>query len=403
MDELRFASLFSGAGGLDIGFEQAGWACSYASDIDSISVGTILENRNLGSRYFADAFVEAADIRDTRGREILAKAGLRKGDLHALVGGPPCQSWSSAGHQRGFDDPRGKLFQDYVRVATELDTRWLVFENVRGLLTARGTNGEPGSALDTIRHALLQAGFQTEVNLLNAADFGVAQRRVRLFMIGFRRGDRPSYPEATHSRDADLFSGEVRSWVSLQECLSAISPVRPDEIFRPSPKLAEQLVDIPNGSGLKSPGKKESTRPGGHWGYKQGAFISDLALPARTVTASAQQDWIRDSHLGLRRLCPRECAAIQSFPSDWCFSGNTAAQYRQIGNAVPVTLAKLVATALEEHVRAGFTFKRNAAARDRLAPLRPALTAAIEYTKRDEMRNGDSRKREQPKRRKSTS
>ena len=403
MDELCFASLFSGAGGLDIGFEQAGWTCSYAGDIDSIAINTILENRNQGSKYFADAFVEAADIRDTRGREILAKAGLRKGDLHALIGGPPCQSWSSAGHQRGFADPRGQLFQDYVRVATELDTRWLVFENVRGLLTARGTNGEPGSALDTIRNALLQAGFQTEVNLLNAADFGVAQRRVRLFMIGFRRGDRPSYPAATHSKEADLFSGELRPWISLQECLSTILPVRPDEIFRPSPILAEQLEKIPNGSGLKSPGGKKSTRPGGHWGYKQGAFISDLTLPARTITASAQQDWIRDTHLGLRRLCPRECAAIQSFPSNWSFSGNTSAQYRQIGNAVPVTLARMVATALEEHVRAGFKFKYGAASRDRLAPLRPALTAAIEYTKRDEMRNGDSRKSEPPKRRKRTS
>ena len=259
-------------------------------------------------------------------------------------------------------------------------------------------DGEPGSALETIRRALFHAGFQTEVNLLNAADFGVAQRRVRLFMIGFRRGDRPSFPDPSHSRDADLFSAHIKPWISLRTCLSDVARIRPEEVFRPSPRLAEQLERVPEGSGLKSPGKQETTRPGGHWGYKQGAFVADLALPARTVTASAQQDWIRDKRLGLRRLCPRECAAIQSFPSDWHFSGNIAAQYRQIGNAVPVTLARHVATALEKHVRAGFRFRRNAAKLE-MAPLLPALKAAIDYTKRDQIRNGDSRRREPPKRR----
>lgn len=397
MDNLKFASLFSGAGGLDLGFEQAGWSCAYASDIDPVAVDTLLINRQKGNGL-ADTFIEAADIRDARGREILAKAGARKGDLQALVGGPPCQSWSSAGHQRGFDDPRGQLFRDYVRIATELDTRWIVFENVRGLLTARGPDGEPGSALETIRRALFQAGFQTEVNLLNAADFGVAQRRVRLFMIGFRRGDHPTFPEPNHAKEADLFSSVVRPWVSLKECLSELSPIQPQEILRPSPALAAQLSQVPNGSGLKSPGKKETTRPGGHWGYKQGAFVADLSLPARTVTASAQQDWIRDSSLGLRRLCPRECAAIQSFPPDWKFSGTVSEQYRQIGNAVPVKLAMHVARSLEEHILAGFAFKRISAKGD-LAPLKPALKAAIDYTKRDELRNGNSRRSEPAKRR----
>lgn len=399
MKKLNFVSLFSGAGGLDIGFEDAGWSCSYASDIDPYAISTIQANQASSRKYFKDTVIEAADVRDTRGNEILTKAGKRKGDIHAIVGGPPCQSWSSAGHQRGFEDPRGQLFRDYVRLACELDVRWIVFENVRGLLTARGPDGEPGSALETIRRALLAAGFHTEVNLLNAADFGVPQRRVRLFMIGFRRGDHPPFPERTHARSTDLFSSDILSWNTLGDCISGIAPLEPGEIIRPNANLDRQLEVIPSGSGLKSPGKKETTRPGGHWGYKQGAFVADLALPARTVTASAQQDWVRDPLMGIRRLCPRECAAIQTFPTDWTFSGNTAAQYRQIGNAVPAKLAERVAGALSDHISLGLQFKNARETRNELLPLQDSLRAAIDYTKRDELRNGESRKQAPSRRR----
>jgi len=393
MTRPRFASVFSGAGGLDLGFEQAGWDCVYASDLEPTAVETLRQNQlGRGRRWLQDAFLEQTDIRLVRGREVLAKAGYRKGDLFALVGGPPCQSWSSAGHQLGFEDPRGRLFADYIRVASELDVRWLVFENVRGLLTARGRDGEPGSALELIRRTLLDAGFQTEVNLLNAADFGVPQRRVRLFMIGFRRGDHPPFPEPSHSNDADLL-GDRDPWVTLRECLGGIRPPTGEEVIRPSARLLEQLRRIPDGCGVRSPGKAESTRPGGHWGYKQGAFIADLALPARTVTASSQQDWVRDPKIGLRRLCPRECAAIQTFPTSWEFVGNRSAQYRLIGNAVPPKLARSIGTALKGHVALAQHFRDSPKARrQELLPLRPTLVSAIEYTRRDGERNGESRK-----------
>jgi DNA (cytosine-5)-methyltransferase 1 len=394
MKPLRFVSLFSGAGGMDIGFEQAGWECAYASDVADDCVETLKLNtgRKLGGvSALANCFVEQADVRTLQGQEILAKAGLSRGDLVTLVGGPPCQSWSSAGRQLGFDDPRGQLLRDYVRLAAELDARWLVFENVRGLLTARGPDGEPGSALHAVRQALLEAGFQTEVNLLNAADFGVPQRRVRLFMIGFRHGDRPTFPRTTHTKEADLFRDAIRPWKSLKEGLARIA-LSDDDIIRPSASLLTLLSSVPEGSGLKSPGKKESTRPGGHWGYKQGCFVSDPSLPARTVTASTQQDWIRDSERGLRRLSPKECAALQSFPSSWRFVGTRSSIYKQIGNAVPPTLAKAIAVELHSHVAAARAFRQGAVTKAALSPLDAALLSAIEYTKRDEMRNGESRR-----------
>lgn len=380
-----FVSLFSGAGGLDIGLELAGWRCAYASDIDPAAVQTLKANAN--RMLMAETFVEKADVRLLDSATVLAKAGQRRGDISLLVGGPPCQSWSSAGHQQGFDDPRGQLFKDFIRMADELDVRWLMFENVRGLLTARGPDGRPGSALEYIRSLLLERGFQTHVSLMNAADYGVAQRRVRLVVFGYRVGDALQFPSATHSKTA---GGGMAKWVTLGEALAALKPPSLDEIIRPTGKLADQLALIPAGSGVKSPGKKETTRPGGHWGYKQGAFIADPDLPARTVTANSQQDWIRDAQLGLRRLCPRECAAIQSFPLDWVFVGTRTDQYRLIGNAVPPLLAKCIGEALRAHVQDAPAYAKP---RHRtLKPLAPELVSAIRYTEREESRNGSSRR-----------
>jgi DNA (cytosine-5)-methyltransferase 1 len=402
---LEFVSLFSGAGGLDLGFEAAGWHCLFATDYDPVAIATLDANKGtvvtVGGRKFTalrDTLIHQADVTLLNGWELLAKLGAKRGEVPALVGGPPCQSWSSAGHQRGFHDPRGRLVDHYLRIATELDVRWLVFENVRGLLTARGQDGVPGSALHHIRQSLLGAGFQTEVNLLNAADYGTPQRRVRLFMIGFRRGDRPTFPDATHSKTSGLLPDDLKPWVTLKDCLQTCGPREANDMIFPSPQLRASLSRVPEGSGLKSPGKAETTRPGGHWGYKQGCFVADPSLPARTVTASSQQDWIRDKLHGLRRLSPRECAAIQSFPPEWKFVGTKPSQYRQIGNAVPPLLGCAIASSLASHMQASNRF-RSKPMQSGLLPLKPELVSAIDYTRREEARNGESRRRTSPKRR----
>lgn len=385
-----FISLFSGAGGLDLGLEEAGWDCLFATDNEPLAIGTLAANRGhplgQGRRAFNDAIIEQVDVRDLSGPDLLARIGRSRGSVRLLAGGPPCQSWSSGGHQQGFDDPRGRLVEDYLRVATEIDTRWLLFENVRGLLTARGRDGVPGSALAYLRAALYQRGWQSKVDLFNAADFGIPQRRVRLILIGYRPGDEPPFPTPTH---AERIEPHRARWITLGECLNRLPPPEADEVIRPSGKMALELAGLPPGTGAKSPGKKEATRPGGHWGYKQGAFIADLERPARTITASSQQDWIRDPVLGLRRLTPRECAAIQSFPQEWILKGGRAAQYRLAGNAVPPAFGKALGLALAEVER------RQDPAVDGLQTLNPLparLQSAIEYTLREEHRNGSSRR-----------
>lgn len=393
---MRFVSLFSGAGGLDLGLECAGWRCEYASDIDDAAVATLRANRGRrtgGIRALEHAVVERADVTSLSGREVLSKISRRRGDVPLLAGGPPCQSWSSAGHQLGMADPRGRLFEDYVRVATQLDVRWLVFENVRGLVTARGPDGVPGSALQMIRAALAKAGWQTCVDLLNAADFGVPQRRVRLVLLGYREGDAPPFPAPTFGEGEDVFT---RPWITLGQCIATIRPPSSEEVIRPSGKLASELAGLRPGTGVKSAGKREATRPGGHWGYKQGAFVADLNKAARTVTANAQQDWIIDPARGLRRLSPRECAALQTFPPCWRFAGSRLDQYRLIGNAVPPKLASAFGRALLEHSKGASTKTAKAAAP---VPLPSRLQAAIAYTQREEAKNGASRRAVAPKRR----
>lgn len=387
-----FISLFSGAGGLDSGLVQAGWSCRYASDIDPLAVATLRLNADAGT------LVQQADVTQLTGLDILNKIGAARGEIPLLAGGPPCQSWSSAGHQRGWDDPRGKLFRDFVRIADEVDARFVMFENVRGLLTARGPDGVPGSALELIRSQLLDRGYSTSVTLLNAADYGVPQRRVRLFVLGFRSGDADIVPAPTHAKQQ---SDDLAAWRSLAACLAEIVPPSATEIVRPAGKLAEQLSSIPAGSGVKSMGKTERTRPGGHWGYKQGAFVADLALPARTVTANAQQDWVRDPNLGLRKLSPRECAAIQSFPVGfrWPKEAKTTDLYRLVGNSVPPKLAYAFGKNLLQILERDEAHRREP---PRLLPLPDKLAAAVRYTAREEASNGESRRAVAPKRRASS-
>jgi DNA (cytosine-5)-methyltransferase 1 len=177
----------------------------------------------------------------------------------------------------------------------------------------------------------------------------------------------------------------------MRKQLLSARAIQDDEVILPNEKLAKQLCKLTPATGVKSPGKKESTRPGGHWGYKQGAFVADINLPARTITASAQQDWIVDPKHGIRRLCPRECAALQSFPADWKFVGNRAAQYRQIGNAVPPKLAEAIGGVLISQLSTSSARSPKIKPKE-LLPLDGKLTAAIHYTKKEEARNGESRR-----------
>lgn len=388
-------SLFTGAGGLDVGLERAGFRTVSANDFDADCIRTLLAARSatIPVPGFADsAYLEATSvvegpIEELQPRDLRPSGAGSRWSPALLVGGPPCQPFSSSGKMRGLDDPRGRLFEHFVRIADGLRPRIILFENVRGLVTMKGPSGAPGEALALVASEFEAIGYATTFALLNSADYGAPQRRVRMFMIGVRAGRLPDWPPPSHSETpTDTLFDKRLPWVPLSSVLGTL-PEPDGEAIRPSPALAEALRGLRPGTGLKTPGVREATRPGGHWGYKQGTFIADPSRPARTVTASATQDWVRDRSGNLRRLSWRECAALQGFPPEWPFQGNMASKYRQIGNAVPSVFGEALGREIAS------TLMTPARGRPASAPLPPAFVEAIRYTARENERNGESRRR----------
>jgi len=353
-------SLFSGAGGLDIGLERAGWETVFATDLDAAAVASLEQSRDakiriprMPSRFFlSKAKIVKADICDLSAKDIRPSASAKSWRPSLLAGGPPCQPWSSAGLQRGFRDSRGLLIGQMLRLADELKPRYVLMENVRGLLTAVGLHGRHGEAIEMIQKEWENLGYAVSWALLNAADFGAAQRRVRLAMIGTCDHTLPSFPEPTHDESA---AKGRQPWISLGELISRLPSPDPDEIVTPSGKRAAELLRLEPGTGLRTGGTVEHQRPGGHWGYRQDCFLADLSLPSRTIRAAGTPDWIRRPGEAMRRLTWKECAALQGFPEKWQFVGARDARFRLIGNAVQTDMARALGRKLIEALELGRT------------------------------------------------
>ncbi|HEY0167033.1 MAG TPA: DNA cytosine methyltransferase [Jatrophihabitans sp.] len=389
-------SLFSGAGGLDIGLERAGWDVVIATDLAPDSMETLRESRareipvlgrtanHLQNTHLINADVStlsASDLRPAR------SGGKWRPDL--LAGGPPCQPWSSAGHQKGLNDPRGQLIAHMLRLVDEVRPRFVLLENVRGLVTAVGPSGAPGEVLRSIQQDLADIGYASRVATLNAADYGAAQRRVRLFIVATSDYELPLFPQPTHDKAA---RDGRKPWVTLGEALSSLPPADPSEVVYPSGARADQLRALTPGTGIKTAGKVMNNRPSGHWGYRQDSFLADLSLPARTIRAASTPDWVRLPGEEMRRLGWRECAAIQGFPSEWSFQGTAASLFKQIGNAVQVDVAEVVGGMVLSALRRGPALERPTT-----PPWPPELLKRVRYTEAEHRVNGSLRVRLIPK------
>ena len=377
----KYVSLFTGAGGLDLGLEQSGLHCLAANEIEKVFCETLEANQgwkhNDGITYLKGTKIINSDIRNISSKDLYNETA----ELDLVVGGPPCQAFSSSGKQLSVLDPRGALLREFYRIIDELKPKMFLFENVRGIVTARDRNGEPGGVITKLIHILESIGYSCRAGLLNSADFGSFQRRVRCFIVGSKRGLAPEFSVSTHHRG---IASVGEPWNSLGSFLSKYADKNSSNFTYPSSQLAKDLKNIPNGSGIKSPGKAEATRPGGHWGYRQGTFIANLDLPARTVTGSASQDWVRWEGI-LRRLTFNEIKQLQGFPEDWIVKGSKSQQYKQIGNAVPAVFGNLLGKCILNHLR---NFPKIAAVK---IPIPVNFTGAINYTKRDHERNKASR------------
>ena len=383
-------SLFTGAGGLDIGFEQAGFETVSAVEICVPFCDTILQNQSnrilipgTGRYYFQGAHIFNRDIATINADE-LNPGGA---GIDCIIGGPPCQAFSSAGKQDSIFDQRGALIYEYLRLLRELKPKVFLFENVRGLVTARGKNREPGEVLMNLVNMMKSEGYHCRVSLLNSADFGSHQRRVRCFIIGSRIGLAPEFPTPTHGETGkipSLFCDGLKPWNTLGDFLRDYADTDQNNWTRPTETLRGELASIPEGKGLKSAGRIEATRPSGHWGYRQGTFIADTAKPARTVTGSSSQDWIRLGDGSLRRITMKEAAGLQGFPKEWVFSGSKANKFQQIGNAVPVIFGKVIGEVLYKYL----SQEKFDAPLELDCEISSQIIESIRYTKYDSMKNG---------------
>ena len=359
-------SLFSGAFGLDLGLELAGFHTVSVVEKDRDSVKTIALNRPYLHESAIPRAIETISTQDLllEGGRVLGKErALRPNEVDLVVGGAPCQPFSTAGKRASVLDPRGSLFMEFVRVVRDIQPRFFVMENVKGLLSAairhrpinqRGADYPPlepdemrGAALQVVLAEMHELGYKVVYNLLQAADYGVPQNRERVVFIGSRDGESVTFPLATHCQSGR----DLPKWCTLRDALTNLVEQNPE--FTPySEKRLKYLRLLKSGQNWRYlPEKLKEEAMGG--AYKSGGgkvgFYRRLSWdkPSPTVTTSPQQKATDMCHpVELRPLTVRECARIQTFPDDWIFCGSITSKYKQIGNAVPVGLAKAIGTYL---------------------------------------------------------
>lgn len=299
---MRVVSLFSGAGGLDLGFKMAGHDVVWANDLYEDAVHTY--QKNIGNHIILE------DVRNISADEIP--------DCDIVIGGFPCQGFSVANTKRHIADERNELYKQLIRVIKDKRPKFFLAENVKGL-----TNLGKGEVFKMILSDFENLGYRVQYQILNAADYGVPQTRLRVIIVGVRSDIDWEYefPKATHSQDG---GNGLPAWVSVSDALKGL----------PDP---DSENNIPNHTY-----SKYKLNINGYIGHR----LLDPDKPAPTVTARGDNRGgvvILPHPNGQRRMSCRELASVQSFPVDYEFAGNNSSIYRQIGNAVPPLLAYSVA------------------------------------------------------------
>lgn len=362
LSRLRVASFFAGAGGLDLGFKEAGFDVVYATDIDADCCETLKLNRGLSTSK--DSQVVCGDIRD------IDFASLPK-DVDLVVGGPPCQSFSASGRRAGGAagrlDDRGNLFEAYRDVIRHLAPAAFVFENVRGILA---TN--KGEDWRSILAAFKDIGYAVDYRLLDAADYGIPQHRERIFLVGHKLNGPFLFPKPTVGPDS--FSGIPH--LSPREAFDGLRLLNSEAegLKFEGGKYSHLLPEVPFGQNyLYFTAKRGHPRPVFAYRSRFSDFLykAHPDYPMKTIIASPGK-YTGPLHWENRYFSIAEYKAIQGFPQNYKFHGDRASVIKQIGNSVSPMIAKQVAEAIADQV-----FGRE---------------TAIEYLQKSEVLSFDQRK-----------
>lgn len=346
----QLISLYTGAGGLDLGFEAAGFETAVAVEMDRDAVATLRHNR--------DWPVLDRDIHSVSSDEILATAGLRQGDADLLIGGPPCQPFSKSGYwasgdARRLDDPRASTLEAYLRVLRDTQPKAFLMENVAGLAYRKKDEGLVllRTTIESINRAV-GTSYSMALALLKASDFGVPQDRERVFIIGQRDGTEFRYPTPTHSTGPDRLIGSEPAHTAWDAIGDLEADDAPD--LRMTGKWAELLPSIPEGQNYLFHTDRGEGLPLFGWRRRYWSFLLKLSktMPAWTITAQPGSA-IGPFHWKNRRLSMRELARLQTFPEDFRVLGSRVAYQRQLGNAVPSALAEVLGRCIVHQLLGG--------------------------------------------------
>lgn len=338
--DLSAISLFSGIGGLSLGFEAAGYKmagfCELSDELAEIYKANFPGTERLGcdvSRLDPDKLRSFCE---------------RMGPIDVIVGGPPCQGFSLSG-KRSIEDPRNYLFQEYMKIVDIVRPRVVVVENVRLLTSMKSKDG--GFVRDHIISDLESHGYRAKLFEIDAADYGVPQNRQRVFFIGVRRDQfaEPSFPEKDHSNSADLFD-VPRRYRTFADACSDLAYLESGDVSNDPMHVAVQhpdhvvewLWDVQEGSSAHENEDPALRPPSGYnTTYKRQIWLE----PAATVqTTFGMISGCRNVHpIATRSLTVREAARIQTFPDDFVLRGSMGTIRTGIGNAVPPLLAKKIA------------------------------------------------------------
>ena len=330
---MRLCSFFTGAGGLDLGFKNAGAQTLYANEFDSKIWATFEENFTKKSNTALDK------------RSITEVDSDEVPDCDGIIGGPPCQSWSEAGALRGINDSRGQLFFDFIRILKQKNPKFFLAENVSGMLADRHRE-----ALNQIIGLFEECGYAVTFHLLNASDYGVPQDRKRVIFVGYHQslGKKFTPPVATTLNPSDKISLKDALWDLKDNVLPAKDKNKSnyDECAVPNHEYMTggfSTIFMSRNRVRPWDGQSFTIQAGGRH-----APIHPQAPEMRHVGKNKRIFIPGCEHL-YRRLSVRECARIQTFPDDFIFKyDNIADGYKMVGNAVAVDFAEKLALQIRQ-------------------------------------------------------
>lgn len=348
MPEQKIISLYSGAGGLDYGFEAAGFKTAVAVEFNHDCCETLRHNRSW-------AVIERS-IFDVPTAELLEAGGLRRQEVALVIGGPPCQPFSKSGYwARGdsarLDDPRSDTLAAYLRVVEEAQPQAFVLENVEGLAFAGKDEGLK-LILDRIRAINSRTGsdYRPHYKVLNAAEYGVPQLRSRFIIVAARDGRPFNFPAPTHAEAGGAaLQLSLEALAPFTTAWDALADIKPgaDEDLAMRGKWAALLPSVPEGQNYLWHTARGGGLPLFGWRRRYWTFLLKLAKNRPSWTIQAQPGpSVGPFHWENRRLSVRELCRLQTFPDDVEIIGGRTSAQRQLGNAVPSLLAEVLGRAI---------------------------------------------------------